>query len=591
MNMKKLMAGVVASALAVTSLATVGVSAADETKTFNFIGTTGSMTITYSQTVRFRNAIDREDVFDLDNPEYSFSYDINVSNASGYKDDLTKLSGYLKGTKTSRGTTISVTGTKNDKEKDYSATVSATTKVGETSESFRVRYEDDDFGALLKSNDLDLSNFDTIDTIKLTSTIYVNTNEIYAPVGVVLIDVKNTLDLEDTTATDAINAASRSSYTSEKGETSALKLVADQIYTFEGADGATVKILDNNGSWNDSIYGISLGHNLLRWTNDNIVQNRGAKLRINFMTPTEYKEGLESGGITSYPTVDQEWSHWQGTNVLVPEEASGNIDVGNDVFIGVNLQNTTKLQQAANIVDYSVEFDWDKLVQNSVSTVSGNVDSIAFRLNGKSQNVQSLGGDIAVKSIEIVVPDQATVAGTPESTELTLTSNGVSATASVATITGNGGKELIVNGAVTATSVSYELKLLDANGNYVQPAGEVTLKLNIPEKVTKVTSDKVKHTCNDGTVEELTIENYATCMSDGYVRVKTSKFSTFEFEVETEEDQVQTEATTTEAPAATTTEAPAADNNTNSNPGTGVALAVIPAIVAAAGVVISKKRG
>lgn len=225
------------------------------------------------------------------------------------------------------------------------------------------------------------------------------------------------------------------------------------------------------------------------------------------------------------------------------------------------------------------------------------MDDQGHPVYGGKVEIKGIGGNTnknedgdSNKIVSVVVKTaESAVANNNDTTELTLTSNGVSATATVGTITGNGGKELVVNGSVTATSVSYELKLLDAAGKYVQPAGEVTLKLNIPEKVTKVTSDKVKHTCNDGTVEELTIENYSTCMTDGYVLVKTSKFSTFEFEVETEEDQVQTEATTA-APAPAETEAPTA-NNGNANPGTGVALAVIPAIVAAAGVVISKKRG
>lgn len=157
-------------------------------------------------------------------------------------------------------------------------------------------------------------------------------------------------------------------------------------------------------------------------------------------------------------------------------------------------------------------------------------------------------------------------------------------------IFGNADK-LDVTNEITDKTISYKLTLTNA-GAASQLTGEVTLQLSIPAqfKGQNLTSNTVKHTCNDGTVEELAIENLDTYKTDGYVVVKTSKFSSFELGFEGSNEE-----TTTEAPAVseeTTTEAPAdtqpADDG---NQPTGVALAVIPAIVAAAGIVISKKRG
>ncbi len=604
MNMKKLMAGVVAGALAVTSLATVGVFAEDTVKTYNFVGIDGNMTIDYSQTVAFKGGVERSDLFKAtaDPTEYVFDYDIVLANADGYDNqNLSGVNDVLKAAMIkSNGTTITVKGQRENSKKELvDATVTVTTVLDKTSddEMFRVRSEEDTEGPTLKTGDLDLTDFKKITSISFKAQFNVNTGNYYVPVGAVKVKVTNNLKFESKKASiETVDA----SYKSERKDATAVEVKADTNYAFEGVAGQTITLVDYGddesvtGWREDNVKAISLGHNLLRWTNDNIEQNKGAKLRINFLTPEEKKNAIEKGSLSQYTTLDEEWMHWTGANVLVPETTGGT--AADDITIGVNLQNTTRLQQSTKIENYTAEFDWDTLVKNSVSTVSGNVDSIAFRLNGKSSTVSDFVakyGAYAVKSIEVVIPDQSTVPGTEASTELTLSSNGVSATATVATITGNGGKELNVQSTLTDSAITYELHLYAADGTTaVQPAGEVTLKLAIPEKFKglDLSSDKVSHKCNDGTVEQLDVLNMDTYKTDGFVICKTTKFSGFTLEFDVPED------TTTEAPAVseeTTTEAPAADTQPadDGNQPTGVALAVIPAIVAAAGIVISKKRG
>ena len=286
--------------------------------------------------------------------------------------------------------------------------------------------------------------------------------------------------------------------------------------------------------------------------------------------------------------------------------------------MGVNLHNTTKLQQTQNIQGTDtdspyVEFDWDEMVQNSLSTISGNVDSIAFRIvkTNNTAKITNKDGQIGIANIQIILPDQATVPGGNDPARILTAGSAdcfVKLIGTDKTIYGNGAVEVAVENNITNSSVSYAVKLMDANGAYVQPGGEVTLQLSIPNDFRGATlsSNQVKHTCNDGTVEQLEIQNFETYKTDNYIVVKTSKFSDFEFGFETTEAPAETTTeapaeTTTEAPVETTTEAPAteapanngnasAGANTDKNAPTGVVLAVVPAAVAAAAVVISKKR-
>ncbi len=623
MSMKKIIAGVAAAALTVSSLAVVGVSADATTKTFNFVGKTGTMTISYNNTVGFRGGYDREDIFQLTDPaaEYEFDYTLGFEMKDGYKtENASDVANLVKAVTTGKGTVITVTGTNGA---GRSVSSKATCKIVKdkdnkpVSETFTVRWEGDTDGVTLQKHELDLTNMVTITSISVSNEFSVNTGNYGVREGVANIKVGNNLVLED----PKLDLSDNGSYKSTVADGDGKVITTHKIFTFEGKEGDPSTVLDNNGSWGDSIVGESLGHNLLRWTNDNIVQNRGAKLRINFMTPEQLKDAIDKGNLTAYPTVDADWSKWEGTSVLVPDSSSSASTM--DIMIGVNLQNTTKLQQATNINNYVAEFDWDTLVQNSASTVSGNVDSIAIRVNDSANVKDNIGTwdgkkldnngnkvyDLAIRSIEIVIPEQSTVAPVDEVIEVEDPVSGVKASGTASTIRGNGGAILQAIGKLTSSNLTYEVKLLDKDSKAVQPAGEVTLTLPIPKdnQGKTIKGGTVAHGLSNGTVENLPIVNIDTYKTDGFVKVVTKSFSPFTitfatFGMDFEEDETTTEATeaTTEAPADTTeateatTEAPAQTGSTNGgedkNVGTGVVLAVVPAAIAAAAVVISKKR-
>lgn len=609
MSMKKIIASAAAAALTVSSLAVVGVSAAPTTKTFNFVGRTGDMTISYSNTVGFRGGYDREDIFQLTDPAavYEFDYTLGFSVKDGYKkDNEADVANLVKAVTTGSGTVITVTGT-NGAGRTVSS--KATAKIVKdkddkpVKETFTVRWEGDTDGVTLQKHELDLTNMVTITSISVSNEFKVNTGNYAVPEGVANIKVGNNLVLEDR----KLDLSDNGSYKSTSKDGDGAVISTGTIYTFEGIGGQKSPVLDNNGVSDAGIEGISLGHNLLRWTNDNIVQNKGAKLRINFMTPSQLKDAITSGNITTYPTLDQDGAKWDGNTVLIPESSSSSSTM--DIMIGVNLQNTTKLQQATNINNYVAEFDWDTLVHNSASTVSGNVDSIAIRVNEKSNNVNDNiadnDGKLAIRSIEIVIPEQTATAPVDEVIEVEDPVSGVKASGTAATIRGNGGAILQAIGKLTSSNLTYEVKLLDKDSNAVQPAGEVTLTLPIPKdnQGKTIKGGTVAHGLSNGTVENLPIVNIDTYKTDGFVKVVTKSFSpftitfaTFGMDFEDDETTTETEATTTEpvTEEVTTTEAPAQTGSTNGgedkNVGTGVVLAVVPAAIAAAAVVISKKR-
>lgn len=612
MSMKKIIASAAAAALTVSSLAVVGVSAAPTTKTFNFVGKTGDMTISYSNTVGFRGGYDREHIFELTDPAavYEFDYTLGFSLKDGYKKDNEEaVANLVKAVTTGSGTVITVTGTNGA---GRTVTSKATAKIVKdkddkpVKETFTVRWEGDTDGVTLQKHELDLTNMVTITSISVSNEFKVNTVNYAVPEGVANIKVGNNLVLVD----KKLDLSDNGSYKSTSKDGDGALIAPGTIYTFEGVKDKEVVLIDNTSiEWKNEVKGISLGHNLLRWTNDNIIQNKGAKLRINFMTPNQLSDAISSGNITTYPTLDQDWVKWEGSSVLDPDSSSSSSTM--DIMIGVNLKNTTKLQQAANINNYVAEFDWDTLVQNSSATVSGNVDSIAIRVNDDSNNVKnnlvdSKTGKLAIRSIEIVIPEQSTVAPVDEVIEVEDPVSGVKASGTAATIRGNGGAILQAIGKLTSSNLTYEVKLLDKDSNAVQPAGEVTLTLPIPKdnQGKTIKGGTVAHGLSNGTVENLPIVNIDTYKTDGFVKVVTKSFSpftitfaTFGMDFEDDETTTETEATTTEpvTEEATTTEAPAQTGSTNNggedkNVGTGVVLAVVPAAIAAAAVVISKKR-
>lgn len=602
MSMKKIIASAAAAALTVSSLAVVGVSAEATTKTFNFVGKTGKMKISYTQTASFLGGVEPRDLFTQADPNYTFDYALSLSLADGYKtDNLDAVNGILAKVKKGDGATITITGT-NIQNRTITAKATARSSEwganGEVKwnyEGFRVRENGDGLGLKLESYDLDITDFDTIKSITVSETFSVDTDGYYVPANVGGIVVNNSLGR--TIGADLTNYWC--SYTSESKENNGRVISVGNAYAFEGGyDEKIVISAAANGVPESHAYG--LGFNTLRWVNDNIVQNKGAKLRINFMTPGQLQDAIQGGNISTYPTEI-------GGAVLNP--GSSSTTTANDITIGVNLKNTTKLQQTTNIKDYSAEFDWDTLVQASTATVSGNVDSIAFRIQN-TENVRNTIADkdlhVGIRSIEIILPDQSTVAPVEEVIEVEDPVSGVKASGTAATIRGNGGAILQAIGKLTSSNLTYEVKLLDKDSNAVQPAGEVTLTLPIPKdnQGKTIKGGTVAHGLSNGTVENLPIVNIDTYKTDGFVKVVTKSFSpftitfaTFGMNFEDEETTTETEATTTEpvTEEATTTEAPAQTGSTNNggedkNVGTGVVLAVVPAAIAAAAVVISKKR-
>ena len=96
MSMKKIIASAAAAALTVSSLAVVGVSAEATTKTFNFVGKTGKMKISYTQTASFLGGVEPHDLFTQADPNYTFDYALSLSLADGYKtDNLDAVNGQL----------------------------------------------------------------------------------------------------------------------------------------------------------------------------------------------------------------------------------------------------------------------------------------------------------------------------------------------------------------------------------------------------------------------------------------------------------------------------------------------------------------
>lgn len=650
MSMKKIIAGVAAAALTVSSLAVVGVSAEGEKVIpFSFVGKTGSMKVEYSASVNIRGDVSKDEIFPAGtmNKAYTFNYDMVYSQGDNNGDKNVKEfnEDIVSRVHVGSGTTITVTGlTKANK----SITVKATAEIvkdadgNPVSERIIVRDEGDSGSSWLKGHELDMSEIERVKSVSVTDTFEFSTGKYSVPSGVGGIQIQNgtnagKIEQEGWGDTNNNHLGVQMGvdltnwwcgFTSTTKENDGKIITIGAPYAFEGYryyNASTGKYesygleigADANGR---PIYAESLGANSLRWVNDNIVQNKGAKIRINFMKPNKVNDVVSVGNLDEYPTLIG-----SDNPVLTPGGVGGSDALLNDITMGVNLKNTTKLQQTKNIdpESLSVEFDWDTLVQASTATVSGNVDSIAFRIQN-SDNVKNNiaikakykdenGNDVylaGIKSIEIVIPEQTNVAPVEETIVVEDPVSGVKVEATPSVIRGNGGATLQAIGKLTTSNLTYEVKLLDKNSNAVQPAGEVTLTLPIPKdnQGKTIKNGTVAHGLSNGTVENLPIINIDTYKTDGFVKVATKSFSPFTitfatFGLDFEEEETTTEApeTTTEAPETTTeapettTEAPAQTGSTNNggedkNVGTGVVLAVVPAAIAAAAVVISKKR-
>lgn len=152
----------------------------------------------------------------------------------------------------------------------------------------------------------------------------------------------------------------------------------------------------------------------------------------------------------------------------------------------------------------------------------------------------------------------------------------------------------------TETSITYDLELIDANGEVIEnPDGTVTVKIPVPEGFdTEKVGVYVQNA--DGTYTKIDAE-----VVDGYLVFTTETLGEFVVSTEALDAEKPAESTTeeTEAPEVTTTpdetEAPAETTGVTSDPGkddpddnkpTGIAIAFVPAAAAAAAVVFARKR-
>lgn len=171
--------------------------------------------------------------------------------------------------------------------------------------------------------------------------------------------------------------------------------------------------------------------------------------------------------------------------------------------------------------------------------------------------------------------------------------------------------------ALTAARFDVDISFVDAGGNKVQPTKPVTVKIPVPESMQSASEIFVYHTDDNGkmTKVEATAE---TVDGKKYVVFTASSFSVYtlsstaiaeaeapgsnssnngggytviDLSVTTSVSDTQAAAPeTTSQSAAETTATGSSTSADDKNQATGVAIAVIPAVLAAAAVVISKKN-
>lgn len=115
------------------------------------------------------------------------------------------------------------------------------------------------------------------------------------------------------------------------------------------------------------------------------------------------------------------------------------------------------------------------------------------------------------------------------------------------------------------------ITLVNPAGENIQPNGSVTVKIPLPENFDNNKTYYVYYQADDGTLTDM----HAT-FENGYVSFSTNHFSTY---ILSDEKLVEDDVTATDTAA-----------NSNRNPHTGAVILIIPALAAAAGVIISKKR-
>ena len=125
-------------------------------------------------------------------------------------------------------------------------------------------------------------------------------------------------------------------------------------------------------------------------------------------------------------------------------------------------------------------------------------------------------------------------------------------------------------------SAVIEITLVDADGNPVQPNGNVTVTIDVPEALLGADTYHVYYKAPDGTLTDMNAS-----YSDGKLTFVTDHFGTYVISVEKLTDDVSSD----------TTNPAQGDNSDDLPPATGVvALSVVPAIISAGVVMLSKKR-
>ena len=170
---------------------------------------------------------------------------------------------------------------------------------------------------------------------------------------------------------------------------------------------------------------------------------------------------------------------------------------------------------------------------------------------------------------------------TTEPTEYTDAENETGVTASADEGVLPDGAELVVTPVTSETSDSeftYDISFKDTDGKEVQPKGNVTVKVPVPEKFKDAEKIYVYRAETDGTYTDMKAE-----IKDGLVVFTTNHFSKY---IVTTEVLTKTETPAPDTPKPTDT-TPA---DTTTNPNTGVAVALIPVILAGAVVIVSAKK-
>lgn len=215
---------------------------------------------------------------------------------------------------------------------------------------------------------------------------------------------------------------------------------------------------------------------------------------------------------------------------------------------------------------------------------------------GAAAAVLSLTAVAASAAIAPVFGTDAPVAG--ESVTVQVVANGMTQDATTFTVKASEGLTLTANEAVAGGLFNAETNKFAWAGTAVPADGTVLLTLTYTVDAAADAEVSVALTPDAGFTDISADPVAVVVVAGASVDVPAD---TDEPVVTTEEPVVTTEETvvTTEEPGVVTTEEPAASTEDNSNkpaddnkgnPGTGVALAVVPAVLAGAAIVVAKKR-